>query len=101
MAFEEDLSLFLDAEGGFAVQATATTRFGELVQFQIIFDDASEASLGGFVESTQPTALARSASVVDLRHGSPVDIGDVAYVVSGTQPDGTGMTRITLERAAS
>lgn len=100
MAFVEDFSLFL-SEAEFAVAAKATTRFGELVAFSVIFDDASDAALGGLIEATLPTALARSVDVVDLRHGSAIDVGDVAYVVTGTQPDGTGMTRLTLELALS
>jgi hypothetical protein len=99
MAFEEDLTLFLQ-ESEFSVAATATTRFGELAQFQVIFDDAGESALGGFIEATQPTALARTEDVVDLVHGCSVAVGGVDYLLTGTQPDGTGMTRLTLERAA-
>jgi hypothetical protein len=99
MAFVEDFTVFLQ-ESEFSVEATATTRFGELVQFQVIFDDAGGLPLGGFIEATQPTALAKTEEIVDLVHGCAVAVGGVDYLLTGTQPDGTGMTRLTLERAA-
>jgi hypothetical protein len=78
--------------------ATATTQYGEVVGFSVIFD-APFQEAGGF-EAEQPSALARSADVAGLLHGSQVYIGDAAWVVAGLQPDGAGMTRIVLERAA-
>ena len=96
MAFEEDLSLFLCVEE-FSVVATATTRFNEVVQFQVIFDNAYAGLLGDRMESAQPQALARSVDVADLVHGSPVSINGVDYALVNHQPDGTGMSTLFLE----
>lgn len=99
MAFEEDLSLFFSTDE-FGVVATATTRFGEVVQFQVIFDNAYTAGLVDRFESAQPQALARSADVADLAHGCAFSVGGADYLVAGLQPDGTGMTTVLLELAS-
>lgn len=99
MAFEEDLSLFLSADE-FGVVAAATTRFGEVVQFQVIFDNGYGGALGDRLESAQPQAVARSTDVADLTHGSACSINGTDYVVAGLQPDGTGMTTLILELSA-
>ncbi len=96
MAFAEDLTAFMDL-GGFAVQATATTRHGEVVQFPVIFDNGYAGALGDRLESALPQAVASSADVTDITHGSACTVGGVDYVVTGLQPDGTGMTTLILE----
>lgn len=97
MAFEEDLSLFLSADE-FAVPAQVVTRHGEVVQFQVIFDNGYAAQLGGYADGTQPTALARSVDVADLVQGCAVSIGPDDWLVTDLQPDGTGMTVLTLRK---
>lgn len=97
MAFEEDLTAFMDP-GGFAVKATATTRHGEVVQFPVIFDNGYAAQLGGLADATGPSALASSADVADLVQGSHVDIGAETWAVADMQPDGTGMTTLLLRK---
>ena len=97
MAFEEDLSLFLSDEE-FAVVATATTRFAERVQFQVIFDNGYAAFISGMAEATQPSCLARTVDVADLEHGCAIDIGTDLWKVVGTEPDGTGMTTLRLRK---
>jgi hypothetical protein len=103
MAFEEDLTLFLQ-ESEFAVAATATTRFGELVQFQVLFDNGYQAYLNGYAEGTQPSCMARSVDVADLVHESPIDIATDAvggfdtWKVVEIEPDGTGMSTLRLRK---
>lgn len=79
-------------------QATATTRHGEVVQFQVIFDNGYAAQLGGLADATGPTALTSSADVADLVQGSAVDIGAETWAVADMQPDGTGMTTLLLRK---
>lgn len=81
-------------------QATATTRHGEVVSFAVIFDNAYAGLLGDRLEGAQPQAVARSADVADLTHGSACTINGTDYVVAGLQPDGTGMTTLILELSA-
>jgi hypothetical protein len=103
MAFVEDFSLFL-RESEFSVQATATTQFGELVQFQVIFDNGYQAFINGYAEGTQPSCLAASVDVADLVHESPIDIATDAvggfdtWKVVEIQPDGTGMSTLRLRK---
>ena len=97
MAFAEDLTAFMDL-GGFAVQATAATRHGEVVSFAVIFDNGYAGALGGLADATQPTALARSADVADLVQGCAVCVAGVDWVVTDLQPDGTGMTTMLLRK---
>lgn len=97
MPFEEDLSLFLSSDE-FGSVATATTRHGEVVQIQVIFDNGYAAQLGGLADATGPSALASSADVADLVQGSHVDIGAETWAVADMQPDGTGMTTLLLRK---
>lgn len=80
-------------------QATATTRYGEVVQFQVIFDNGYAAQLNGLADGTQPTALARSVDVVDLVQGCAITVAGADWTVTDPQPDGTGMTLLTLRKA--
>ncbi len=98
MAFEEDLSLFLSVDE-FAVTAVAVNSLGATVQFQVIFDNAYAGQLANMVDATGPAALARSVDVAQIRQGNPLTIGSDDWVVTGMEPDGTGMTLLTLRRA--
>jgi hypothetical protein len=90
----QDLDPFFDLEA-FAELATVGA-----AQVRVIFDDAHEDALGGLVESTGPTLLARSADVAAVTHGTTISLRSKAYKVTGVQPDGTGTTRLMLERSA-
>jgi hypothetical protein len=81
-------------------QATATTKFGEVITLPVIFDNAYADALGGFAESSGPSALVQSALVQDLVHGSQIEISARTWAIVEIQPDGTGMTRLVLEKAA-
>jgi hypothetical protein len=81
-------------------QATATMKFGEVLTLPVIFDNGYEPALGGFAESSGPTALVQSALVQDLVHGSQIEISARTWAIVEIQPDGTGMTRLVLEKAA-
>lgn len=96
MAFAEDLTPFLDL-AGFAVQAQAITRFGEVVQIPVIFDNGYVGALGDRMESAQPQVQAATAAVADLAHGCLLTINGVDYLLANAQPDGTGMSTLFLE----
>lgn len=97
MPFEEDLSLFLDVDE-FASTAVATNINDDEVQFQVIFDNGTANQLDGYAAATSPTALARTADVVNLRQGSPVVIGADTWAITDLQPDGTGLTLLILRK---
>ncbi|MCB4365406.1 hypothetical protein KIH07_16810 [Hydrogenophaga taeniospiralis] len=101
MPFVEDLTPFLQ-ESEFSTTALIVTTN---VEVQVIFDDGYETGLGGAFESSQPTALGATQDLQGLGHGSvlmlPSAVGSptlVAFNVVNVQPDGTGMTRLLLER---
>ena len=81
--------------------------FGESVIFtgdepvQAIFDASYDpASVGGVgMASAQPMLTISSDSVPADPVGTGVTVRGVAYVVAAAEPDGTGMSRIMLERA--
>jgi hypothetical protein len=96
MAFEEDFTAFLqDAE--FSVPATLT---GGVV-VQVIFDAPHVDMLGaGLMEDNQPTVLGRTVDLGALNHGAALSVNGQSWRVARNQPDGTGMTRLFLERVA-
>lgn len=103
MPFVEDLTPFLqEAEFSTTALIVATG-----VDVQVIFDDGFDAGLGGAFETSQPTALGATQDLQGLGHGSvlmlPSAVGSptlVEFSVANVQPDGTGMTRLILERVS-
>jgi hypothetical protein len=93
--FAEDLSAFFDTANGFAQNATL---LGGAVM-PVIFDNAYQGSMGGFVESTGPQCVAKTADVAALVQGSTITVNAIAYKVAIVQPDGTGLTTLQLELA--
>ena len=94
--FTEDLSAFFST----AEFATAATLNGVAVSG--IFD--APLALGGVGEygmaSTQPAYTLPGASVPANPVGLALVIGATSYVVAAHEPDGTGVSRLLLERAA-
>lgn len=91
--FAEDLSPFLNL-AEFSVPATLPG--GQVVP--VIFDNNYDGGLGGLMESSLPTIMGATSQLSALDHGSVVSIAGVSWAVAGVQPDGTGMTRLMLER---
>jgi len=89
--FAEDLAPFFDTDTGFAQFATVS---GQSVP--VIFDNGYQAGLSGLVETTGPTARAKSADVGAVVQGSTMVIGGTTYTVTGVQPDGQGVTTLLL-----
>lgn len=94
--FTEDLGAFFDT-AGLATQATVA---GSTVR--AIFDDAfALGSVGpAGVASTQPVLTVPTADVPAHPVGAAVLVGASAYTVAAHEPDGTGVSRLLLERAA-
>ena len=67
-------------------------------QARVMFDNEYQAGLGSTFEASQPTALGASADLQGIGHGSLLTIGADTWAVVGVQPDGTGLTRLMLER---
>ena len=95
MAFAEDLTAFL-SDDEFSVPATLAG--GAVVQ--VIFDEPHVDTLGGgLMEGSLPQVLGRSVDLDAQNHGAAITVAGRNWRVIGNQPDGTGMTRLLLERA--
>lgn len=89
--FVEDLAAFFDTATGFAQSATVA---GQSVP--VIFDNGYTTVLGGLVESTGPSCIAKTTDVADVVQGDTITIDGTVYTVTGVQPDGTGVTTLQL-----
>lgn len=90
MAFEEDLDVFLDE---FAV----TALLPGAVTVNVIFDNQYASPFD--ISASRPSCIGKSADLDSLLFGAEIVIGGVDYVVRSVEPDGTGMTRLMLEKA--
>lgn len=88
MAFTEDLSAFFVE---FSVQATLG---GSTIA--VIFDKAYIGALMGMVESTGPCCLVMDKDIPNLKQGASLVINSKTYIVSGVEPDGTGLSTLQL-----
>lgn len=89
---QSDLATFFDE---FAVDATPAA--GEA--FPVIFDNAFIAALTGRVESTQPMCVAKTSDVQAFGDGAGLTINGAAYTVKTNEPDGTGISLLTIWKA--
>jgi hypothetical protein len=93
--FTEDLTAFLNP----AEFATSVSVGGVLVS--AIYDNGyALGNVGGFgMASTQPTLTLATANVPASPEGQAAVVNGVAYVVASHEPDGTGVSRLLLEKA--
>jgi hypothetical protein len=106
MAFEEDMSVFMDTENGFAVTATLD---GSPVS--VIFDAPGVDVLDGAVATTEPSALIQASIAAAVGDQLVLSGGDLpaqlahhagtygVINVTPEAPDGA-MQRLTLQKAA-
>ena len=90
MAFEEDLDVFLDE---FAV----TALLPGAVTVNVIFDNQYASPFD--ISASRPSCLGKSTDLDSLLFGAEIAVDGVDYVVRSVEPDGTGMTRLMLEKA--
>lgn len=69
---------------------------------RVIFDASCKLvnALTGGIESTGPQAICQSADVEGAQHGEQIVINDTAYYIIGIEPDGAGITVLTLSKDA-
>lgn len=90
MPFTEDLTDFLDT-AEFATSAVFS-RSGATVN--VIFDDEYKDPLG--IESSGPRAVGRVSDFANVVHQDTLTVNSIAYIITGTEPDGTGMLVLKL-----
>jgi hypothetical protein len=62
-----------------------------------ILENTSAQDLG--MLHTDPVLTAKSSDLAGLTTGQTVDVGGTNYLVRIIEPDNTGITRLTLEKA--
>ena len=94
--FAEDTTAYFDTTTGFAQAATVGG-----ASVAVIFDNANAiGSVGPFgMASTQPSITLPTAQVPSTPVGTTVVVGGGTYLVAAHEPDGTGVSRLLLERA--
>lgn len=94
----EALDDFLDADE-FAVSGTLSFQAGGSQAVTVIFDDPYlNAQIGEYeMDTTSPRALGKMSELKDARRGDVLTIDGKDYdVLTGPQPDGTGMATLAL-----
>lgn len=59
---------------------------------------ASVAQLGTGAADTSPTVVVASSAVMDKPVEQQIEIAGVPYIIGAADPDGTGLTKLTVER---
>ena len=97
-----DWDVFLDP-ADFATPGTWDTQGGEIVDVEGIFEAAREVALSGNgpgVSAILPVlTMADAAIPATAAQGDDMEIQSVNYRVADIQQDGSGLTRVILERA--
>lgn len=99
--FTETLSDFINPDTpGYAV-ASGFDEHGGAVTIDVLFDSPGiTSSLGASgMASSQPSVLMASAEVCTDPVGWALTVNAVDYVVAAVDPDGNGLSRLTLELA--
>ena len=90
--WEDDLDLFFDD-----FQSVATLSGGSTIN--VLFDRNPEIALAA-VETAAIVATAKTSDVSDLDTGDTLVIDGVTYYVVKNEPDGTGISILTLSEDA-
>jgi len=97
----DDWDVFFDP-ADFADAAAWQTQEGEFADIHGVFEAAREVALSGDsvgVSAVLPVLIVASEQVPDTAaQGDDLEIRDVNYRVADLQPDGSGLTRVILER---
>lgn len=62
-----------------------------------IFDNGFASAFTGMIDGTSPVLHLLSA--IPVSRGDTVIISAAAYIVTGVEPDGTGVTQLRLDKA--
>ena len=91
MAFAEDLDEFLSTDD-FAITVT----IGAASVAAIFDNEAADALMAA---GTQPVLTVKSSDVSATARGTAVVVNGTNYTVAKIEPDGTGLSRVILEKA--
>ena len=81
-----------------AVMGNATLTWGASSSADGVFRKPSDTLLGDMVQGDQPTFTALTSTIGSLAYGAAVALNAVNYTVARNEPDGTGVTVLTLQK---
>jgi len=96
----DDLAVFFDADD-FGTAASFTPSGGSASTVNGIFRNVFfEAEAGGNVgvAMQDPIFICRTADVSGVAEGDALTVSGTAYTIRVVEPDGTGVTRLMLEK---
>lgn len=79
--------------------ANATLTWGVASSADGVFRNPAAAQLGDLVLGSEPTFTALTSAVGGIAYGTAVTCNATSYTVVRSEPDGAGMTRLTLQTA--
>lgn len=82
-----------------AALANATLTWGASSTADGVFQNAAAGLLGELVQGSQPSFTGRASVIGSIALGTAVAIGAANYTVVRREPDGAGLTRLTLQNA--
>ncbi len=82
-----------------AALANATLTWGASSTADGVFRNPAAGLLGELVQGSQPSFTGLASAVGSIALGAAVAIGAVNYTVVRREPDGAGLTRLTLQTA--
>jgi hypothetical protein len=94
----EDLDAFFNADE-FATTVTLRLQSGVVRHFNAVFDDPYlNAELGEYeLDTNRPRLTCKESDVLGVTRGDLVEIDGKTYdVLTGAQPDGTGMAMLEM-----
>lgn len=91
MFYEDDIDIFFDVFGEAAVYDGA-------INVTVIFDNNFEMLniQTGEIESAGPQVTIKTSAIPNITHGKTLVIHSTTYYIRGIEPDGTGITKLTL-----
>ncbi len=98
MSFDSDIDIYFS---DFAVDAVYTPQGGSASTIKVIFNNeyaAAMSSIGVGIEGALPEAVCKTSDVTNAKHSDTLTVGSTTYHVLNVQPDGTGITILTLSK---
>lgn len=85
--------------GALGVLANATLSWGVSSTADGIFDSRSTTLLGDLVSGSDPVFTGLTSQIGGIAYGTDVTVASTSYTVARNEPDGLGVTRLTLQTA--
>ena len=101
MAITEDLTIYFDSSTGMAVTAQYTPKeyahtSSKTTTIKGIYDNEYLEVLDA--KTSTPVFVCATSDVSAVKNGDKLTVNSTVYTIRNTQPDGTGVTRLELEK---